>query len=128
MLRREFVGHVAFLSIWGLCRWARSASAQESDSGQIPGQWPVRGYLRRPPTAAYAFAASYSFFSSSITVSLHSGSPGVNLPGKGVDHPACDGLTGLRHGYPVERVVLLFAVFNLPQYFDILRSSGDLAA
>jgi hypothetical protein len=51
-----------------------------------------------------------------------------NLPGKGVDHPACDGLTGLRHGYPVERVVLLFAVFNLPQYFDILRSSGDLAA
>jgi hypothetical protein len=53
---------------------------------------------------------------------------GGRLPGKGADHPPGDGLTGLEHGYPVERVALPFAVLNLLQYLETLRSIGDLAA
>jgi hypothetical protein len=39
---------------------------------------------QRPPTGlpAYAFAASYWFFSSSITLNVYSGSPGVVFQGK----------------------------------------------
>jgi hypothetical protein len=65
--------------MWPSCRFGvfvdgLAQPQPKNPIGQIPGQWPVRGYLRRPPTAAYAFAASYSFFSSSIRVRVYSGS------------------------------------------------------